>query len=116
MYENGDAVPQDYVQAAKWYKKAAEHVPDRGGAGGARNSLGFLYMDGLGVPQDRASAYMSFALSRSKRNMQWAAEGMTSAQIAEGQRRAREWIARHSEPSECAGSRQVKVVAAAPSN
>ena len=42
MYEDGDSVPQDYVQAVNWYKKAAEHVPDRGGAGAARSSLGFL--------------------------------------------------------------------------
>jgi len=30
MYENGEGVPQNYVQAAKWYRKAAEHVPDLG--------------------------------------------------------------------------------------
>ncbi len=114
MYEDGDVVPQDYVQAAKWYKKAAEHVPDRGGAGAARNSLGFLYMDGLGVPQDRVTAYMYFALSNSKKNMQWAAEEMTSSQIAEAQRRAKEWIAKHPGPPECSDSRQATVVAAAP--
>jgi TPR repeat protein len=51
MYEEGDLLPQDYdyVEAAKWYKKAAEQVPDWGGAGQARSSLGFLHMDGRGV-------------------------------------------------------------------
>jgi TPR repeat protein len=90
MYEDGDVVPQDYVQAAKWYEKAAEHIPDHGGAAAARNSLGFLFMDGPGVPQDYVTAYMYFALSNSKRNMQWAAEKMTTSQIAEAQRRAKE--------------------------
>jgi TPR repeat protein len=102
MFEDGDSVPQDYVQAVNWYKKAAEHVPDRGGAGAARSSLGFLYMEGLGVRQDYRTAYMYFALSNSKENMQWAAEKMTSSQIAEAQRKAREWIQQHPEPQTCA--------------
>jgi TPR repeat protein len=38
--------------ATEWYLKAAEHFPDLGGAGQGRNSLGLLYMQGLGVPQD----------------------------------------------------------------
>ena len=102
-YEDGDEVPQDYAQAAKWYKKAAEHVPDRGGAGVARNSLGFLYMDGDGVSQDYVAAYMYFALSNSKKNMLWAAGKMTGAQIAEAQRRAKEWVQHHPEPQICSG-------------
>ena len=85
VYEEGDVVPQDYMLAATWYKKAAEHVPDWGGARVARNSLGLLYMDGRGVPRDYATAYMYFALSNSEKNMQWAAERMTSSQIAEAQ-------------------------------
>jgi TPR repeat protein len=103
MYEDGDAVPQDYAQAAKWYKKAAEHVPDRGGAGVARSSLGFLYMDGRGVSQDYVAAYMYFALSNSNKNMQWAAGKMTGSQIAEAQRRAKEWVQQHPEPQICFG-------------
>jgi TPR repeat protein len=102
MYEDGDSVPQDYVQAANWYKKAAEHVSDRGGAGAARSSLGFLYIEGLGVRQDYRTAYMYFALSNSKENMQWAAEKMTSSQIDEAQRKAQEWIQQHPEPQICA--------------
>jgi uncharacterized protein len=103
MYESGDRVPQNYTQAARWFKKAAEHVPDRGGAGVARSSLGFLYMDGHGVSQDYVAAYMYFALSNSKENMQWAAEKMTRSQIAEAQRRAKEWVQRHPEPRACPG-------------
>jgi len=29
---------QNYASAAKWYQRAAEHVPDLGGAGPARNN------------------------------------------------------------------------------
>ena len=86
----------------KWYKKAAEHVPDLGGAGVGRRSLGFLYMDGLGVPKDYVTAYMYFALSNSTDNMRWAAEKMTVSQISEAQRRAKEWIEKHPESRQCA--------------
>ena len=58
VYEAGEGVRQNYVSAAKWYRKAAEHVPDLGGAGQARNNLGLLYLDGLGVPKDFVQAYM----------------------------------------------------------
>ena len=51
LYDNGQGVPQDYAQAASWYRKAA----DQGNAG-AQYSLGLLYDDGRGVPQDYAQA------------------------------------------------------------
>jgi hypothetical protein len=44
-------VPQDYAEAARWYRKAA----DQGNAHG-QNYLGELYINGLGVPQDYAEA------------------------------------------------------------
>ena len=50
-YEVGRCVPQDYVKAAYWYRKAAENnYPE------AQNSLATLYESGLGVPQDFAQA------------------------------------------------------------
>ena len=98
MYEDGDGVPQNYAQAARWYRMAAEHVPDRRSAGVAQSGLGFLYMDGHGVSQDYVPAYMYFALSNSKKNMQWAAGKMTGSQIAEAQREAKEWVQQHPEP------------------
>jgi uncharacterized protein len=101
MYEEGDVVPQNYVRAVNWYKKASEHVPDRGGAGQARNNLGFLYSDGTGVPQDFVTAYMYFALANNKQNMWWVAEKMTSSQIAEAQRKAKEWTQQHPQLSTC---------------
>ncbi len=114
MYEEGEVVPRDYANAAMWYKKAAEQVPDRGGASVARNSLGFLYMDGLGVPRDRVTAYMYFALSNSASNMEWAASNMTIPQVAEAQRRAKEWVSKHLDPPQCANLRQVTTVASNP--
>ena len=47
MYEDGKGVPQDYAQAALWYRKAAEQ-----GYAEAQFFLGSLYLDGHGVPQD----------------------------------------------------------------
>jgi TPR repeat protein len=33
MYKDREGVKQNYVLAAEWYRKAAEHVPNFGGAG-----------------------------------------------------------------------------------
>ena len=51
-YDTGKGVPQDFNEAFKWYRKAAEHGNAR-----AQNKLGELYelgqdANGLGVPQD----------------------------------------------------------------
>jgi TPR repeat protein len=40
MYEDGEGVKQSYALAAKWYRKAAEHVPDLGGAGQGSAPIG----------------------------------------------------------------------------
>jgi hypothetical protein len=51
LYEVGFGVPQDYAQAALWYRKAAEQ-----GDAVAQVSLGYLYHEGHGVPQDYTQA------------------------------------------------------------
>ncbi len=51
MYRDGHGVPQDYAEALKWYRKAA----DQGNAR-AQTILGFVYDTGQGVPQDYAEA------------------------------------------------------------
>jgi TPR repeat protein len=51
LYDDGDGVPQDYAQAAFWYRKAAEQ-----GQVGAQFLLGYLYHKGQGVPQDDTQA------------------------------------------------------------
>jgi hypothetical protein len=48
IYANAmDGVPADYTQAAKWYQRAAQKK-----YGPAMQELGYLYEQGLGVPQD----------------------------------------------------------------
>ena len=51
MYANGKGVPQDYAEAVKWYRRAAEQ-----GDAYAQNNLGLMYANGKGVPQDYAEA------------------------------------------------------------
>jgi len=51
MYSKGTGVPQDYKEAAKWYRLAAEQ-----GHAVAQNHLAELYEVGQGVPQDGAEA------------------------------------------------------------
>jgi len=51
MYNNGQGVTQDYVQAAKWYRKAAEQ-----GLADAQHNLGHMYSNGYGVTQVYAEA------------------------------------------------------------
>ena len=49
-YESGEGVPQDYAEAVKWWRKAAE----QGHA--VAQTLGDMYDIGLGVPKDYAEA------------------------------------------------------------
>lgn len=96
MYEDGEGVIQNYASAAKWYRKAAEHVPDLGGAGQGRNHLGLLYLDGHGVPKDYVQAYMWFILAgESNPNLPIAKDHMTSEQILEAERLVAEWKSRY---------------------
>jgi hypothetical protein len=97
MYEDGEGVRQNYVFAARWYRKAAEHVPDLGGAGAGRNNLGLLYLDGLGVPKDFVKAYMWFRLTNFEANLSYAKSRMTPEQVFEAERMAAEWKIHHPE-------------------
>jgi serine/threonine protein kinase len=51
-YEEGVGVPQNYAEAMRWYRKAA----DAGNSSEAMNNIGWLYANGWGVPQDYAEA------------------------------------------------------------
>ena len=55
MYYDGKGVPQDYAEAATWFRQAADQ-----GDAGAQSALGHMYYDGEGVPQDYAEATMWF--------------------------------------------------------
>jgi TPR repeat protein len=92
MYDNGQGVPQDYAEAVKWYRMAAEQ-----GYATAQSNLGVMYATGSGVPQDDVLAHMWFNLAaaqghaNAKKGRDIVAKLMTSEQIAEAQRLAREW-------------------------
>ena len=58
MYDNGEGVPQDYVQAVKWYRLAAEQ-----GNAMAQGILGNMYYRGQGVPQDYTQAVKWYRLA-----------------------------------------------------
>ena len=58
MYNAGQDVPQDYVEAAKWYRLAAEQ-----GDGFAQINLGNMYKLGRGVPQDYPEAAKWYRLA-----------------------------------------------------
>lgn len=99
MYQAGIGVPQDYAEAAKWYRSAAESdsVVSFFHSEIARGPLGKLYAE-MG---DYVSAHMWFNLAAMV-NDPWAreerddtAKRMTPAQIAEAQKLAREWDEKH---------------------
>ncbi len=48
---NGEGLPKNYVEAARWFRKAAEQ-----GNGFAQNNLGVMYAQGQGVAKDPALA------------------------------------------------------------
>jgi TPR repeat protein len=50
MYEKGDDLPQNYSEAAKWYRKAADLSPEAG------VNLASMLIDARGVPQDYGQA------------------------------------------------------------
>ena len=60
-YEHGLGVPQDYMQAAYWYQRAAESGDEF-----APDNLGRLYEEGLGVPQDSALADYWYSIAVEK--------------------------------------------------
>lgn len=66
-YFLGRGVPVDYVQAAIWWRKAAEQ-----GYPQAQNNLGVLYNSGKGVPQSYAEAYFweNLAAARTSGSLQ----------------------------------------------
>lgn len=72
MYFNGQGVPQDYKEAVKWYRLAADQGHDN-----AQSNLGLMYFNGQGVPQDykeavklfRLAAYQGFSFAQS--NLGW---------------------------------------------
>ena len=63
LYENGKGVPQDYKEALKWFRLAAEQ-----GVTEAQFGLGLMYAHGRGVPQDVKEALKWYRLAAEKGN------------------------------------------------
>ena len=62
-YYEGNGVLQDYYEAVKWFRKAAEQ-----NHAGAQNKLGECYFNGRGVEQDGAEAVKWYQLAADKGN------------------------------------------------
>jgi TPR repeat protein len=91
-YAEGNGVPQDSVEAVRWYRRAAGQ-----GNAAAQSTLGVSYHAGLGVLQDIVLAHMWLNISASRgdefaaNNRNTVAKEMTPAQIAEALRMAQKW-------------------------
>jgi TPR repeat protein len=89
-------MPQDYAEAARWYRKAADQ-----GHAEAQFNLGVMYLDGQGVAQDYVQSHMWMNLAASSASgddrkrfadgRDGVAAKMNTAQIAEAQRLALNW-------------------------
>ena len=99
MYYKGRAVRQSYTEAVKWWRLSAEK-----GFAEALNNLGMMYGNGDGVGQDDVEAHKWFDLAASRhppgrkrrksgRDRDFLVRKMTSSQISEAERLAREWMA-----------------------
>ena len=92
LYENGDGVPEDYEKAREWYMKSAAQ-----GEANAQFYLGLMFAFGRGGPLDLVQAHMWYSLAAGNGHARAAlhrndlAKQMKPAQIAEAQKRAREW-------------------------
>jgi TPR repeat protein len=62
-YYTGAGVPQDYSEAARWFRVAAER-----GNGQAQTTLGMMYAAGRGVPLDLVEALRWFESAGAKKN------------------------------------------------
>jgi len=97
MFETGRGVPQNYTEAAMWYRRAAEQ-----GDSLAQYSLGLLYDRGQGVPQDivEANKWLNLSTAAAPKRAREArarirdsvTSKMTRGEIARARLRALEWV------------------------
>jgi TPR repeat protein len=96
MYNTGRGVKQDYAEAIRWWRKAADQ-----GETEAQFNLAVMYKTGRGVSQDNLETlvWLNLAASGATGDDKKAyaeardsfAKKLHPQQIAEAQRRAREW-------------------------
>ena len=93
-YYKGEGVEKDEMEAVKWYRRAAEQ-----NFAIAQHNLGVCYENGNGVQQDFPEAYKFYKLAaeqnkeKAVRNLQRIVTRMTAVEIADGERRFREFYA-----------------------
>lgn len=99
MHARGQGVPKDAAAAAVWYRRAGEKDHKL-----AQIKLGMMYSKGDGVARDPVAAYLWASLAaRDEKHVKNIAEAarrdlrkqMTPKQIAEAERRTREWLETH---------------------
>jgi TPR repeat protein len=118
MYSRGHGVAQSYAEAAQWFRKAAEQgvaatqsytgrQANARGVAIAQANLASMYVEGQGVSQNNATAYMWMILSlarldpaspsysRITAERDSLAQQLTQDQIAEAERQARDWEDAH---------------------
>jgi TPR repeat protein len=97
MYAEGRGMPQDLGEAVRWWRSAAEQ-----GHVAAQLNLGLSLVLGRGITQNFVEAYAWLSLAAVRlpfgeardfaiRECEAVRTQLTAAQIAEAQRRAREW-------------------------
>ena len=100
MYAEGKGVAQDDRESVRWFRLAAEQ-----GDAEAQAGLGLAYGTGRGVLADSVASHMWMTLASTQltgatlngalKFRHTIAAAMTSAQLTEAQRLAREWEAAH---------------------
>lgn len=95
LYQTGNGVGRDYGQAVELYTRAAISGAARG-----HYWLASMYRVGLGTPQDIVLAHMHYKLAAAgftilpaDKSCDEVAALMTSSQIGQSRRLAREWLA-----------------------
>lgn len=98
MFSEGHGLPQDFAEAAEWYRRAAAQ-----GDAQAQYNLGLSYAKGEAGAPDNVSAYVWFNLAAARFPPSDARRGvavssrdavaskLTPDEIAEAQKRSREW-------------------------
>ena len=96
MFSEGQGVPQNYSEAARLFRMAAEQGNER-----AQLGLGLVYANGDGVPKNLKTAYIWFSISAANssgdlhkvavENRDKAARFLTKRQLNECQKIASEW-------------------------
>jgi GAF domain-containing protein len=102
-YHDGEDVPHDDAEAARWFQRAAEQ-----GNVDAQGALGAFYWQGRGVPQDLSKAYFwsEIAMAQgdeiSKGRVEGLASQMTRDQVSSARQKAEDWIQSHIRSSKSA--------------